>query len=46
MTENYDLYENAFTEIANGILKQEFFINRIIYNINLNKILVKEANEI
>lgn len=46
MTEKYDRYENAITERINGILKQEFFINKNIQNIELKKILVKESIEI
>ncbi|PQJ20951.1 transposase [Nonlabens xylanidelens] len=46
MTEKYDLYENAIAERINGILKQEFFINKNIQNIELKNILVKESIEI
>ena len=46
MTEKYDPYENAIAERINGILKQEFFINRNIQNIELKKTLVEESIEI
>ena len=46
MTESYDPYANAIAERVNGILKQEFILEK--YNVDLKtmKILVKQAIEI
>lgn len=46
MTESYDPYANAIAERVNGILKQEFLLEK--YNVDLKtmKILVKQAIEI
>ena len=43
MTESYDPYANAVAERVNGILKQEFLIQRQGLNLNLMKRLVKES---
>jgi transposase InsO family protein len=42
MTDGYDCYQNALAERVNGILKQEFFINRC-RNLSELKILVRES---
>jgi len=47
MTESYDPYQNAVAERINGILKQEFMIDR--YNdqeLNVIKLVVKESIQI
>lgn len=47
MTESYDPYQNAVTERINGILKQEFMIDR--YNdqeLDIIKLVVKESIQI
>jgi transposase InsO family protein len=41
MTQNSDPYENAVAERINGILKQEFMIDK--YNLDLMKQIVKES---
>lgn len=46
MTEKYDPYENAIAERINGILKQEFDIARNIENLDVKKLLIKNAIEI
>jgi len=46
MTEKYDPYENAIAERINGILKQEFNINRNIINLNIKRKLIKDAIEV
>jgi putative transposase len=46
MTQNSDPYENAVAERINGILKQEFMIDKYEQNIETTKILVKESVEI
>jgi len=43
MTEKYDPYENAIAERINGILKQEFSINRLTKNYEIKSKLVKQA---
>jgi len=44
MTESYDPYQNAVAERVNGILKQEFMIDRYKdHNINIIKTVVKES---
>lgn len=43
MTEKYDPYENAIAERVNGILKQEFDIDRHNANTALKKSVVKDA---
>jgi transposase InsO family protein len=43
MTEKYDPYENAIAERINGILKQEFFIDRNIKKIELKRKLIEES---
>ncbi len=40
MTEKYDSYENAIAERINGILKQEFDIDKNIENIDIKKQLI------
>ncbi len=46
MTQKYDPYENAIAERINGILKQEFDINKYNLNLDIIKKLVKNAIEI
>jgi putative transposase len=43
MTEKYDPYENAITEQINGVLKQEFGIERKIKDFKIKKKLIKNA---
>ena len=46
MTEKYDPYENAVAERVNGILKQEFGVNKPLENIQLKRKLIKQSIEI
>jgi putative transposase len=46
MTQNSDPYENAVAERINGILKQEFMIDEYEQNVEITRIIVKEAVEI
>lgn len=47
MTESYDPYQNAVAERVNGILKQEFMIDRYKdYDISIIKSVVKESIDI
>jgi transposase InsO family protein len=47
MTESYDPYQNAVAERVNGILKQEFLIDRYKdYDISIIKSVVKESIDI
>ncbi|WP_337045410.1 IS3 family transposase [Emticicia sp. 17c] len=46
MTQNSDPYENAIAERVNGILKQEFSIDKYSLNLKLIKQIVKESIEI
>lgn len=46
MTQNSDPYENAVAERINGILKQEFMIDKYEQNMETMKVIVKEAVEI
>ena len=46
MTQNSDPYENAVAERINGILKQEFSIDKFHQELSVMKILVKNAIEI
>lgn len=46
MTQNSDPYENAVAERINGILKQEFMIDKYQQNVEVMKVIVKEAVEI
>jgi putative transposase len=46
MTQNSDPYENAVAERINGILKQEFMIDEYEQNVEIMRIIVKEAVEI
>ena len=46
MTQNSDPYENAVAERINGILKQEFNIDKINKELPIMKILVKNAIDI
>lgn len=46
MTEKYDPYQNAVAERINGILKQEFIINRKNKKLDIMKKLVKNSIEI
>lgn len=46
MTNNGDPYENAVAERINGILKQEFMIDTYHQNLEIMKVIVKEAIEI
>ena len=43
MTQNSDPYENAVAERVNGILKQEFLIDKHSQELAVMKIVVKEA---
>ena len=43
MTQNSDPYENAVAERVNGILKQEFMIDKYEQDLNTIKILVKQS---
>ncbi|WP_348747839.1 IS3 family transposase [Tenacibaculum sp. 190524A02b] len=43
MTEKYDPYENAIAERINGILKQEFAIDKYDVSIQIKKKLIKNA---
>jgi putative transposase len=46
MTQNSDPYENAVAERINGILKQEFSIDKFNQKLPVMKILVKDAIEV
>ena len=46
MTQNSDPYQNAVAERVNGILKQEFMIDKYEQSTEIMKIIVKEAIEI
>lgn len=46
MTEQYDPYENAIAERINGILKQEFDIDKYDINLNTKRSVVKNSIEI
>ena len=46
MTEKYDPYENAIAERINGILKQEFAIDKYDTSIEIKRKLIKNAVEI
>ena len=46
MTQNSDPYENAVAEKINGILKQEFNINKFNQKLPIMKLLVKNAIQI
>ena len=46
MTQNSDPYENAVAERINGILKQEFYIDKFNKTLSITKTLVKDAIEI
>jgi len=46
MTQNSDPYENAVAERVNGILKQEFGIDKYHLNLDLMKKLVKESIDV
>ncbi len=46
MTEKYDPYENAIAERINGILKQEFAIDKHNVSIDIKNQLVKNAVEV
>lgn len=46
MTEKYDPYENAIAERINGILKQEFAIDKYDTSIKIKSQLIKNAIEI
>jgi transposase InsO family protein len=43
MTQNSDLYENAVPERINGILKQEFYINKHNKDLSIMKEIIKET---
>ena len=43
MIEKYDPYENAIAERVNGILKQEFDIDKYDANLNFRRSVVKDA---
>lgn len=46
MTEQYDPYENAIAERINGVLKQEFDIDKYDTNLKIKRKLVQNAIEI
>jgi putative transposase len=46
MTQNSDPYENAVAERVNGILKQEFMIDKYHLDLNLMRTVVKESIDI
>lgn len=46
MTEEYHCYENAVAEKVNGILKDEFFLDQIFFNLEHAKQATKNAIEI
>ena len=46
MTEQYDPYENAIAERINGVLKQEFDIDKYDTNLKIKTKLVQNAVEI
>jgi transposase InsO family protein len=46
MTQNSDPYENAVAERINGILKQEFMIDRFDKSLETIKVLVKESVDV
>ena len=46
MTEQYDPYENAIAERVNGVLKQEFDIDKYDTNLDIKNKLVRNAIEI
>lgn len=46
MTQNSDPYENAVAERINGILKQEFMIDKYNQDLKIRKCIVKEAVDI
>lgn len=46
MTQNSDPYENAVAERINGILKQEFMIDKHHQDLNVTRLIVKESIEI
>ena len=46
MTQKHDPYENAIAERVNGILKQEFDIDKYDIELKVKKNLVKNAIEI
>lgn len=43
MTQESDPYENAIAERINGILKQEYDIDKFNVDLNTRKVLVKQA---
>jgi len=45
MTESYDPYANAIAERVNGIIKQEFLLDRTALSIKVMKQLVKQSVE-
>ena len=46
MTQNSDPYENAVAERINGILKQEFNIDKYHKDLSIMKQIIKETVEI
>ena len=46
MTEQYDPYENAIAERINGVLKQEFAVDKYDANLEIKMKLVQNAIEI
>lgn len=46
MTEKYDSYENAIAERVNGILKQEFDIDKYDMDLKTKKVMVKNSIKI
>jgi putative transposase len=44
MTQDSDPYENAIAERINGILKQEFYIDKYDLDLKQTKKMIKEAN--
>jgi putative transposase len=46
MTQNTDPYENAVTERINGILKQEFYIDKYNKDLSIMKQIIKETVDV
>jgi putative transposase len=46
MTEENHCYENAVAERSNGILKDEFFLDQVFFNIKHAKLATKNAIDI
>ena len=46
MTQNSDPYENAVAERINGILKQEFYIDKYNKDLSIMKQIIKETVDV